>query len=70
MLLKCTSVWYLVWLLEVLAHVVELEQVSVRSAEGTTFGIGAYPHFAKRRGDLLVRVQLTDLEVVVDADTM
>ena len=58
------------WLLEVLAHMVELEQVSVRSAEGTTLGIGAHPHFAKRRGDLLVRVELTDLEVVVDADTM
>ena len=58
------------WLLEVLAHIVELEQVSVRSAEGTTLGIGAHPHFAKRRGDLLVRVELTDLEVVVDADTM
>ena len=58
------------WFLEVLAHMVELEQVSVRSAEGTTLGIGAHPHFAKRRGDLLVRVKLTDLEVVVDADTM
>ena len=58
------------WFLEVLAHMVELEQVSVRSAEGTTLGIGAHPHFTKRRGDLLVRVELTDLEVVVDADTM
>ena len=58
------------WFLEVLAHMVELEQVSVRSAEGTTFGIGAHPHFAKGRSDLLVRVQLTDLEVTVDADTM
>ena len=58
------------WFLEVLAHMVELEQVSVRSAEGTTLGIGAHPHFAKRRSDLLVRVELTNLEVVVDADTM
>ena len=49
---------------------VELEQVAIRSAEGTTFGIGAHPHFAEGRSDLLVRVQLTDLEVTVDADTM
>ena len=70
MLLKSTSVWYFVWFLEVLAYVVELEQVAIRSAEGTTFGIGAHPHFAKGRSDLLVRVQLTDLEVTVDADTM